>query len=345
MSRPGTATSRRQFLRLSSTLLLGATLKPAALFGRIISPLPLIERAAFTMGSIVTIKAYHADARLCNLAIDGAFREMKIVDGLMSVFDVQSQISLLNHEGRRKETAVDSRIIEVLENADRIHRLTVGGFDPTIEPLMELFGFRDENAVHHYPSDRTIAATLDAVGMRNVTFNRRLSTIGFEHPKTKLDFGGIAVGFAIDRAAGVLRSHGIESAIVNHSGDIYAIGAPPDDTAWDIGITDPRASAGIITTLRIRNQALSTSGNYENSLRADGNTIGHILNPSTGKTATTILSGTVIAPTAIEADALSTGFFVLGIEKSRTIIRQSTDVEFIAVVDDTDEERVIHIAR
>jgi thiamine biosynthesis lipoprotein len=335
--------SRRTFLKLSSSLALGAALRPFSSFARAIVPLKQIERATFTMGSIVTIKAFCEDEKRCNLAIDAAFQEMKEIDRLMSVFDNNSQLSLVNLQSGEKEVHVDHRIIEVLESARTYNDDTEGAFDVTIEPLMELYGFRDEKNDHHFPSDKEIAETLAGVGMNNVIVNDRQSTIALTNVNTRLDYGGIAVGYAIDRAVGILKSHGIESALINHSGDIYAIGSPPEEDGWEIGITDPMRKEDIITTLRIKDKALSTSGNYQNFIQADGNTIGHILNPANGRTASSILSGTTIAETALQADALSTGFFVMGFDKSKTIIRQSKNLQFIAVVKDGEDETILRI--
>ena len=337
------ARSRRDFLKLSSSLLIGTTLRPFSALSSTPRPLNLIERTAFTMGSIVTIKAYCSDEELCNKAIDEAFREMKTIDKLMSVFDVESQLSLVNREASNREIEVDARIIEVIEKARMYSSLTCSAFDITIEPLMKLYGFRDDKSVLHFPTDWQIAETLDAVEISNVIINSQLSTINFEQSKTKLDFGGIAVGYAIDRAVSILKRHGIESAIINHSGDIFALGSPPDENGWEVGITDPLQTENIITTVRIKNQALSTSGNYQNFVKAEGKTIGHILDPSNGRTATDMLSSTVIAPTAIEADALSTGFFVLGIEQSRPIIRQSKNIRCIAVLRDGAGKNIVEI--
>jgi thiamine biosynthesis lipoprotein len=337
------AHSRRRFLQLSSGLLLGITFRPFDGFSRQVHPLKYIERAAFTMGSIVTIKAYCTDEKLCDQAIDEAFHEMKTVDKLMSVFDSESQLSLVNRHSAGKEVPVDSRIIEVLEHANHFSKLTNGAFDVTIEPLMELYGFRDDKDANSFPTDKQIAEVLNSVGMNNVTINKKHSTVGLEQSTTKLDFGGIAVGYAIDRAAAILRSYGIESAIINHSGDIYALGSPPEETGWEVGITDPLHIDNIITTVRIKDQALSTSGNYENFIQADNNTIGHILNPHNGRTASSILSGTVIAPTAIEADALSTGFFVLGIEQSKHVLEQHRNARLIAIVREDNDEKIVRI--
>ncbi|HTK82381.1 MAG TPA: FAD:protein FMN transferase [Bacteroidota bacterium] len=336
--------SRRTFLKLSTGLLLGTTLRPFQSFAKTITPMRYVERAAFAMGSIVTFKAYCGDEARCNLAIDEAISEMKSVDRLMSVFDEQSQLSAVNNRAFDKELVVDTRIIEVLQSAKKYSALTGGAFDITVEPLMELYGFRDDKSIHHFPTDKQIAITLDAVGMRNVAVDASRSTVNLRYAQTKLDLGGIAVGFAIDRAITILKEHGIESALVNHSGDIYALGAPPDEEAWEVGIVDPMEPENIITSVTIRDQALSTSGNYENSIEADGGSIGHILDPASGRTASKILSSTVIAPTASGADALSTGMFVLGIDKSRNIIRQSDAIRCIAVIRDGGRETILDLA-
>lgn len=293
------------------------------------------------MGGIVTINAYCEDEVLCNRAIDAAFREMKQIDRLMSVFDERSQLSRVNQEAGNGEVTVDGRIIEVIESARRIHSITAGAFDVSIEPLMELYGFRDDSTVHHLPSDKQIADALEGVGMENVTVNRQSSTIGLLHPTTRLDFGGIAVGYAIDCAVGILKSYGIESALVNHSGDVYALGAPPHEDGWEVGITDPKNTEDIITSAHIKDRALSTSGNYENLVEADGHTIGHILNPMTGKAGSTILSGTAIADTSIEADALSTGMLVLGLTQARILFGKVKRLQIIAVITDGENKEIV----
>lgn len=300
---------RRTFLRTAAAAAFGTLCSPFINFSRAASGAPL-ERAAFTMGSIVTFTVYEEDERAADAAVDEAIREMKRIDTLMSVFDPASQLSHVNGQRGREEVAVDTRIIEVCLRAEEFHRLTGGAFDPTVEPLMRLYGFRDDATEHRFPTDAEIARTLEAVGMGNVEVDPARGTIGLTHGGTKLDFGGIAVGYAVDRAAAILTSRGITSGLINHSGDLYAIGRPPDSERWSIGIRDPQNPEGIITTMTIRDQALCTSGNYEHFIRAGGRTIGHILDPWTGRGAETLLSSTVVAPTACEADALSTAVFV-----------------------------------
>ncbi|TAK66316.1 MAG: FAD:protein FMN transferase [Bacteroidetes bacterium] len=335
--------SRRSFLKVTGSLALGSALLPFSSVAKEILPLKEINRAAFTMGSIVTFTCYHEDELLCNLAIDEAIVEMKTIDRLMSVHNPDSHLSLVNRHSFEKEVTVDMRIVEVITRAKQFHDLTAGAFDVTIEPLMKLYGFRDDVSVHRFPTDKEVAQTLEGVGMNNVTKNKELRTISLAHKTTQLDLGGIAVGYAIDRAIAILKSNGIESALINHSGDIYALGAPPEEDFWEIGIVDPMLPEEIITTTRINNQALSTSGNYENFVEADGKRIGHLLNPATGKPSSTILSGTTIAPSAIEADALSTGLFVMGIEKAKNVMPQLNHVQFIGVVENGEGQEIVRM--
>lgn len=296
------------------------------------------------MGSVLHVTVYGESLSHCDEALNNVFAEINTIEKLMSVFDEHSQLSLLNRYSYEREVQVDARILEVLENAKQFYHLTDGAFDVTIEPLMELYGFRDDKSLHHIPSDKQLATTLDAIGMNNITVNRKQETVNLHHQNTRLDFGGIAVGYAIDRAVKILKFHGVESALINHSGDIFALGSPPDEDSWEVGIVDPLNPEDIIATVRIKNQALSTSGNYENFVNLDGHRIGHLLNPHNGQTASSILSGTTIAPTAIEADALSTGFFVLGVERSKSVIAQSKNLQFIAVVQNGTGQEIIKLS-
>jgi thiamine biosynthesis lipoprotein len=297
-----------------------------------------------SMGSVLKVTLYGESTSQCNEAIRNVFNEFNLIEKLMSVFDAQSQLSVVNRHSFEREVQVDERIIEVLHHAKHFYEITNGAFDVTIEPLMELYGFRDDASVHPFPSDKQIAETLDAVGMNNITVNRKEKTVNLNHQNTRLDFGGIAVGYAIDRAISILKSYGIESALINHSGDIYALGSPPDEDSWEVGIVDPMQPEEIITTVKIKNQGLSTSGNYENFVDLGGHRIGHLLNPRTGQTASSILSGTTIALTALEAEALSTGFFVLGLEQTKNILKKSSNLQFIAVTQTVTDEEIIKLS-
>ncbi|MFQ5798456.1 MAG: FAD:protein FMN transferase, partial [Bacteroidota bacterium] len=222
--------SRREFLNQSASLAFGVVLvSPFSPFllttSRLCrdrrelaekSTLPrtstLVQRATFTMGTIVQVSAFGENRAHCNHAIERMFAEFYRIDRLMSVFKADSQISHINRQAGTSGVRVDQRLVEILELANRLSSLTDGAFDVTIEPLMELWGFRSDNppqtGLRTRPSDREIAETLQAVGHRNVIIDRSSSTVGLAHPRSRMDLGGIAVGYSLDRAAEILRAEG-----------------------------------------------------------------------------------------------------------------------------------------
>jgi len=292
------------------------------------------------MGTIVTVTVVGENARHCHHAIDAVFTEMRTIDRLMTVFDERSQVSSINSTAGKSSVVVDQRLIEVLDAYLHYNVLTGGRFDVTLGPLMELWGFRNGHR-ERPPSDREIQNALEATGSQVVTTDRAHSSIGLLKEGASLDLGGIAVGYSVDRAVRILRDHGIETGLIDHSGDIYAMGSPPDADGWIIGIADPQRPERIITSLRIRDKALSTSGNYENFVVYEGNRYGHIIDPETGRPSSRVLSMTIVSDSSLEADALSTGAFVMGVEKACDLVRSDRNFNLVAIVEKEGHEEVI----
>ena len=288
----------------------------------------------------MTIEVFGENTQECERAADEAIKEVKTIDRLMSVFDRKSELSRMNQNAGRSEVHVDKRLIEILQSSLFYNRLTDGVLDVTIEPLMEAWGFRGDEKSSK-PTDSELQAAVNAVGSKVISIDTKGSAAGVLHEGSKLDLGGIAVGYSVDRAVEILRRHGVECALVNHSGDIYALGSPPGEDGWLIGITDPEHTDEVITSLRVRDKAVSTSGNYENFVSFDGLSYGHIMNPRTGEPASDILSTTIISETALEADALSTGVFVMGLQKGLKLVESMKSPDLIAVVRKEGQEEVI----
>ncbi len=317
------AFNRRDFLRRAGTLLLIAPAIPAlrsagfALPGTVDPAGPaLVEKYCHTMGSVASISVYGPDRRACEEAIAEAFALMKRVDTMMSSHDPASALNGVNAAAGRAGSKAPEDLIRVLEAARRYHAVTGGAFDVTVGPLLELYGFFRETDAVHYPGDRTIAASLEAVGFGTIEVDAQRSTVGLIHPRSRIDLGGIGVGFALDLAAGALRKRGIEAALLNHSGDILAMGMPPGTKGWEIGIQDPEDPGGTVTSFLLNDRSVSTSGNYENFVETDRGKVGHILDPATGINPAKFLSVSVLAGTSLAADALSTGFFTGGVRLS-----------------------------
>ena len=304
--------SRRQFLGLLGA---GAFAALAAapsrkLFARALSPAnngtTPIKHSTFVMGQVANITAYGEDVPLIRTAITEAFDELRNVDRLMSVFDETSELSNVNVRASNEAYPVDLYTMETIRAAIRYAELTGGTFDPTVEPLMRTWGFHKErNAM---PTDKEILTAVEAVGVHNIKIEG--NSIGLLKPSASIDLGSIAVGYAVGKAAEALKRRGVESALVEVSGDFYAIGAPPGEKGWKIGIVNPLNVQDVITTESIRDQSLATAGNYQNYVVYNAVKYGHVMDVHNGFPAHVLASATVISFNAAEADAYSTAAFV-----------------------------------
>ncbi|MBM3301409.1 MAG: FAD:protein FMN transferase, partial [Deltaproteobacteria bacterium] len=273
-------------------------------------------------------------------AISRAFIEIRHIEELMSLYKPGSDLSRLNQSAGKDPVRVNHDLIEVVEQARHFTAMTKGAFDITIESLMKLWGFRSEESRSHMPGDGEIRNALEAIGMHNVLVDRTEGSIALLGREAKIDLGGIAVGYSVDRAVEQLRRAGIEQAFINHSGDAYALGVPPESEGWEIGAPDPLNPSEIIATFKLCDRGVSTSGNYEKCLMISSWRVGHILDPRTGRPGNTLLSTTLFAPTVIEADALSTGLFCLDPSDLEKTIKNLKGLELFAI---TGEKRQVYI--
>ncbi len=164
---------------------------------------------------------------------------------------------------------------------------------------------------------------LPLIGVSHLVLNEQEQTVRFDRAGMSVDLGGIAKGWAVDRAAAVLRRHGIRSALISAgTSTLYALGSPPGQSAWSIGIRHPLREDEIFATASLKDESLSTSASYENFLRIDGKMYSHILDPHSGVPVERMLSCTVMAPTAVASDALSTAGFVLGIDGTVALLER-----------------------
>lgn len=270
-----------------------------------------LQRIFYSMGTMVTIQVFAESEAHANSVITKVIEDMQHVEQVMSVFRLESDVSKINAHAGKNSVEVDPMLIEILDRAIAAARNTGGAFDVTIEPLMELWSFREtEKRLMRIPSEQEIERALDAVGIGNLVIDRMSNTVGLVHPKAKIDLGGIAVGFAIDRAVKLLRAHGIEDALVNHSGDIYALGSPPEADGWEIAIADPRDARKVLHSFPAKNRAISTSGGYEHFVEYHAKRFGHIMDPRKGMPTDIMQSATVVTRNAMDADVYSTAYFV-----------------------------------
>lgn len=280
----------------------------------------LYRKTIVSMGTFVTISMSEKDAHECLPAINQALAEFRTVETLMSTFDPGSEIASVNRCAGERSVRVDARICEVVDAAKQMAARSDGLFDLTVLPLLKAYGFRDESP--RVPDPGELAEARSRVDYRRVFVDRRACEVGIESRHTSIDLGGIAKGYAVDRAVDILRSNGVRNAVIDAGGDILAMGAPAETDGWEIGIQHPLHVDRLAARIRLRDQAIATSGNYERHVSVGMARYGHILDPRTGYPSETMLSASVIAPTALEADALSTMAFLLGRNRSIGLITE-----------------------
>ncbi len=258
-----------------------------------------VERWSWAMGQPVHLMLFARSEQQGLDACAAALAELRRVESRLSLFEDASDLCELNRHAGRGPMHVDADLREILGRATAFRRLTGGAFDVAVEPLMRAWGFPEPR--RSPPSTAELAEAREAVRTAEVRLEGATARLPNAH--TQLDFGGIGVGYGIDRVLAVLRGCGISRAFVDVSGDCGAIGSPPGETGWLVDIADPTQLGATSATTRLRDAALATSAN---TVRR------HVFDPATGRPAHALRQATVVAASAIAADALSTAMLVSG---------------------------------
>ena len=323
--------TRRLFLLCPVVLVLALA---AGLLGRFF-PRPEQEaayplsRTEFALNTVCTVTLFN---QANDEVLDALFRRIHEIEERMSMFLPDSDISRINAAAGITPVQVHDDVFMVIQRAVQIAELSGGAFDPTIGPLMTLWGIKEGNPA--VPSQEAIAEVLPLVNWRNIELDRERRTVFLTSPGMTLDLGGIAKGYAADEALAIIRAARLERAIINLGGDVIMHGERPDGSPWRVGLHTPhagqRTALGII---RGRDITAVTSGVYEQYFEHNGVHYHHLLSPFDGRPARTgILSATIVSSGAsMDADALSTAIFVLGYERGRALVDSLEGVEAIFV--------------
>jgi thiamine biosynthesis lipoprotein len=281
------------------------------------------------MDTICTITVVETSKGEAEKAMKAAFQEIREYETRLNYFSSDSEISALNRSAGKTSVRISTETLDILEKALKITGYTQGSFDPSVGPLMDLWGFNRINGENPpLPSHADIGDVLKHVSYRSIKVNASESEVFLEKKGMRIDLGGIAKGYAADKAAEVLMNRGIKAALVAIAGDIRGFGLKPDGKPWKVGIQNPRPEGGrsdergsdIFAALSLRDGAISTSGDYQRFFMKNGKRYHHILDPATGYPSETLISVTVIAPEGFLADGLSTGIFNLGREKGMKLL-------------------------
>lgn len=319
--------SRRRFLTIAGSLAGSAALGGAAIYSRGSFREHTVTRSTAALGTTVTLTVRHADAALAERAIAAAFGELAFLEHrLLSVYDPASELSRLNRDGRL--ASPHPYVVYVLRQAAALSRDSAGAFDVTVQPLWETYASAAKQ--QRLPSAADIAAARALVDWRLLKIDDR--ELRFARPGMRATLNGIAQGFVADRLLASLRGCGIEHALID-AGEHAPLGEAARNDAWTVGIQHPRQPQAFIALADLAGRSLATSGDYATTFTADRRHH-HIVDPRTGHSPADLASVSIVAPTALEADALSTATFVLGPEKALALIRQRANVDALFVLKD-----------
>ncbi|NLY10828.1 MAG: FAD:protein FMN transferase [Firmicutes bacterium] len=278
----------------------------------------------FYMDTFVTISATGANS---SEIVEQAFNEIKRVEELFSRFLPASDVYKINVNAG-KWVGVSPEVIEVIEIGLKISGITNGAFDVTIGSLVTLWGFGTGD--YRVPSEEELEQALLKIDYNKIQINKKTNEV-FIPEGFVIDLGGVAKGYAVDRATGVLKTNGIKHGMVNAGGDIVTIGPKVDGSLWRVGVQDPINTTEILLVIPMKDSAIVTSGDYQRFFIEDNVRYHHIIDPRTGYPAKGLTSVTVVAPSATEADLYSTAIFVLGLDKGKELVESLKEIEAVIV--------------
>lgn len=279
------------------------------------------EDSRISMACAYSIIVYGEDESKLTQAVTSAFDEVDRIDRLMSHYKPESPLSKINRQAATETVKVEPELFDFIAECLRYSRESNGAFDITVGPLLKTWGFfRGEGRM---PKAAELAETRGKVGWQNVILDNQERTIRFARDGVELDLGGIAKGYAVDKAVEVLKRDGITRALVSACGStIYGLGAPPGEDGWEVKLRDPVSSQKTAMTVRLKDRALSVSGSYEKFFDLGGKRYSHIFDPRTGWPTQGVLSVAVLTDTGTSGDALDNVFYVLGVEKSKSHLKK-----------------------
>lgn len=285
------------------------------------------QRAA--MGSRFEISAVHADSRQCQQAIDAAYGEIERIEALISEWRETSAVSEINRKAGIEPVVVPQELFNLTRRALRVSSLTDGAFDITFHTVGRLWNFKSRTAP--IPDDESIQRALKDTGYQHVILDESKRTVLLDRAATRIGFGGIGKGYAANRAVFVLKEHGVTGGVINAGGDLVLFGTQENGKPWRVGIANPLDRDKVFAWLDATEQAVVTSGDYENYIEYGGKRYGHILDPRTGYPASEVRSVTIVCPDGELADALATGVSVLGVDAGLKLINRLRGVEAMLV--------------
>ncbi|MDP8233279.1 MAG: FAD:protein FMN transferase [Candidatus Saelkia tenebricola] len=276
------------------------------------------------MGTSFMIKTLNKD----DVLFDDAIEALRKLEGKISDYLPDSEISRINMMAGIDFVPVSQEVLNLIEVSLAISKQSQGVFDPTLRPLLETWGFKEN--LREFPSEEEISRVLKLIGWNKVIVEDdkiKLLDVGM-----KLDLGGIAKGYAVDKVIEVLKGAGVDNAIVEVGGDMYCLGSGLDFKGWRIGIRDPRFNSAIIGKITVSDRGIATSGNYENYFMYEGRKFSHIIDPRRGYPVQNVIASvTIVSSECVTSDAWATALSVVGWEEAQRIVESNLELEAVLI--------------
>lgn len=295
----------------------------------------IFKRGMRLMGNHFEISVVADDENWANTQIDLAVAEIQRIERLLTTFDENSQTNNINRNAGIAPVKVDAEVFGLIQRAVRISAITQGAFDITYGSIDKRFWNFDTNMTA-LPDPETAKKAVQLINFRNILLDTEGGTVFLKNEGMRLGFGGIGKGYAAERAKMLLKAQGVQSGIVNASGDLTTWGTQPNGDAWTVGVADPNHRNSTFSYLDVGEMAVATSGNYEKYAVINGKRYAHTIDPRTGFPVSGIKSVTIICPNAEFADAIATPVMVMGVKVGLNLINQLQHVACI-IIDDNNK--------
>jgi thiamine biosynthesis lipoprotein len=285
------------------------------------------------MGNRFELTVVATNERWANTKIDAGIAEIQRIEKLFTTFSDDSETNLINSNAGIMPVKVSPETFNLIKRSLRISEVTQGAFDITYGSIdKRLWNF--DQTMTALPDQETARQMVRLINYRNVILDDENCTVFLKEKGMRIGFGGIGKGYAAERAKQVMKEQGVQSGVVNASGDLTAWGLQPDGNPWTVGIANPDSSHDVFSYINITGLAVATSGNYEKFVTINGRRYSHTINPLTGLPVTGIKSVTIITTNEEIADAMATPVMIMGVRAGLDLIDQMRDIEAVIIDDD-----------
>ena len=299
-----------------------------------------------TMGTFYTIKFISGKKESPSLWKSKVDVRLKAVNKKLSMYDPESELSVFNRQKIAKPIHISSDFYSILLTAKKLYRLTDGSWDGTVKPLVDLWGFGTKKRDKQIPDTDKISLALSKTGFDHIHI-KKPQTI-YKTSDITLDLGSIAKGYGVDAIATLFTSSGIHDVLVEIGGELYASGKNKKGKYWSVGISRPDkqfANQGLYKIVRLKTQALATSGNYRNFFEINKKTFSHIIDPKTGfPIDNQIVSASVISKDCTFADGLATALMVMDVQKAIKLVNRLENTECL-IIQKKEQQFISHVSK